>query len=236
MAKFSIVSHFHNDPVYAYYFTKHYTSRVDCGYIIDDGPSTDNTFDIIKWKAPNWVIIERESSEWDAVAIDHLCRQIERQIDGWVVTLTSDEIIYATRSELDEILDRTEYDFIQTEGWQVIEHPSEPFDIFKGLDQFRWGIPEPMISRTIHRNQNDKDWEYSTGRHQAIGISSPIHPLLGDHKYAPKQVSFQHRLVDGARVGPLDQSRGFGLNKVGLTMEKLEAEYQEVLGRAVKFR
>lgn len=238
--KFSIVSHIRNEEEIIPYYIQHWRDRVDCAYIIDDGPSTDATAKLLK--EVGWQVVPNESDEWDSALIDRLCRAQERKISGWVVTVTVDEFIYPSRDELIAMLDQAEsdgFDFVKTDGYHVIQHPDETFEPGKRFeDQFFWGVSAYHVSRVIHRNQNSAEWEYSPGRHTAPpGEMHPtIHPLLGDHRGAPKELSVRRRMVDASRVGEIERGAGRSKGKVNLTVERIRKQDDDLLQQAKKFR
>jgi glycosyltransferase involved in cell wall biosynthesis len=236
---FSIVTHVHNEPEFLPIFVEHYLPRVDACIVIDDGSTDQTGLEYVRTHT-DWKIIRRESTEWDAPAVDALCREMEKTLPGWVMSLTVDELLYPSRKEIIEGLKRSEEEgvnWIITNGWYIIQQPTEVYDPRKPLiDQFRWGIPTETEDRIIHRNLID--FSYVPGRHVWKHLrpyfqpESSWNPLLMDMTYAPKDICFTRRLVTCNRVGQLDLRRGFGAEKYGMTVERMEAEYQDFLAKS----
>ena len=243
MANLTVVCHIHNESEFLPYFIMHYAPIVKKMLFLDDGSTCDYA-DILAGSPVPCEVTRRESDQYEADLLDLACRELERQVtEGWVMTLCVDEFILNPPDEVDRILTEAEEagaEFVSTSPFTVLQMPEEPY--VEGVplaQQFRYGCrANAGRSRILHRGQHSARWRYTgVGRHGEC----QRHPLyehylwLGDFQFAPRELAFERRTVDCARVKERDASRGYGMpGKPLFNRQVCEEQYAYVLSIASK--
>ena len=88
----TLISHIFNEEFLLPFFIEHHLSKFDHGIILDFG-STDASKSIIEKMAPNWKIIDCSEKSFNAVELDNLVSEIEKNTIGVCLTLTATEFL-----------------------------------------------------------------------------------------------------------------------------------------------
>ena len=242
VSNLTVVCHIHNEREFLPYFIMHYAPIAKKMVFLDDGSTHKYKSILVKSPVP-YVVIRRESDQYDAVELDQICRSLERQVtNGWVITLCVDELLLDSPYRIKKMLREAEkagYEFIDTFPYTMIQMPGEKYIKDKPLaQQFKHACrANDGRHRIVHRNQHEAPWGYSVGRHFEFQQHSmyPQSLLLGDFQFAPRELAFRRRTIDCARVKELDQGRGYGMpGKPQFSREVYESQYAQALSLASK--
>lgn len=173
--KKTIVSHFYNEEHLLPWWLTHHKKIFDHGILIDYH-STDRSMEIIREICPDWEIRYTRNRYFDSVPIDQEVMDIERELEGWRVTLNTTEFLYGNISHLDDRTEPTQY-FVgnyvfvdmedETKGPLTLSHEVPlheqrhwGYDDFANNGQFKGGLMSRM-SRSVH----NYPVTYTGGRH-----------------------------------------------------------------------
>lgn len=215
-------------------FMKEWLAFTDQIYILDDG-STDRSIEIAKDYLPTVQVRRRESTEWDAVAVDDACVNWSRELDGWVLIPPCDEFLLEEPDVFLRQLSSLGEDVqaVLTDSYYIYEEEGQQYDPERPLrEQYRRGT-KAIDNRIIVRDKQAV--VFSPGRHGWSAVRMPAERVkMGDFIAAPKRLAFDRRLICASRLGEHDKAKGMGIEKLNWTLEIMEAKWKEGLAQSIE--
>jgi hypothetical protein len=193
--------------------------------------------------APTWEVRQSRNAEFGAAACDTEVMEIEREITGWKIVLTTTEFLYC--NDLPALLSNIESQGLNGAKIRPVAmvDMQERVDIDANLPLelqchtgFLGGFMEPYKSRLIHRHV---DGAYSIGRHYTGRTDIARYPegaLLLWFGYAPwTSQTKARRLQIQNRIPESDKKGGLGVHHI-MDEAALYTSWQEMVKQSSDLR
>ena len=233
--KLTLISHIFNEEYLLPFWLDHH-SRIFDDAIIIDYYSTDNSVLIINQICPNWTVMKTKnikndgSPNFDAFLIDEEVKDIEKNIEGYKITLNITElsIFKDTKKSFFENIDSNYYyhispylaysprrDFYPAHLHDFLRNIINLIDKSGGNDLANVIDMKTYIYNRGHRILcNKKNVDYAPGRHFRFGTDSNIYTndcfILWIGFYPFNEEMFKRKLQIQNNIPESDKLKGFG--------------------------
>ena len=216
--KKTIISHFYNEEYLLPWWLNHHKKYFDHGILINYD-SNDSSVELCRSICPDWTVVDSRNKQFDAKGCDDEVIDIEKNIDGWRITLNTTEFLIGKFNELTE----NKHKNLVVKSYIMVDpcnetFPSQEKDIYM-QNHYGYLNDNYRKGRLLSRENN----VYNIGRHYTNYNTNDF--IILWYSFSPwNKFTLQRKDQIKDRVPISDIRKGFGVHHQ-LTKKQITEEY-----------